>query len=82
MISSVCEPLKFKGQTLTVGCSIGAAVYPRQASKFDQLLKYANHAMYAAKNKGKGIFCIYVVEDRAPRVYPWVNERDGGILYA
>ena len=23
-----------------------------------------------------------VVEDRAPRVYPWVNERDGGILYA
>ena len=25
---------------------------------------------------------IYVVEDRAPRVYPWVNERDGGILYA
>ena len=22
---------------------------------------------------------VYVVEDRAPRVYPWVNERDGGI---
>ena len=25
---------------------------------------------------------FYVVEDRAPRVYPWVNERDGGMLYA
>ena len=33
----------------------------------------------------KAVSCllsIYVVEDRAPRVYPWVNERDGGILYA
>ena len=44
------------------------------------------------KDHFKGVFQIIdtpglpgvsiVVEGRAPRVYPWVNERDGGILYA
>ena len=38
-----------------------------------------NSALHAGRITCTARF--YAVEDRAPWVYPWVNEPDGGILY-
>ncbi|WP_440993743.1 hypothetical protein [Cysteiniphilum litorale] len=42
-----------------------------------------NKRIYVVEDRAPRVYpWVNVVEDRAPRVYPWVNERDGGILYA
>lgn len=43
----------------SVSCSIGVAMFPRDASSFDELLKYADIAMYAAKHAGRRQMCFY-----------------------
>ncbi len=51
-------------QKYRVGMSIGIALYPGQSEDYNVLIKYADIAMYAAKNAGKNRFCIY--EDNLP----------------
>jgi len=50
--SQLVEPMLIDGTELTVGVSIGLAVYPEDATTAAALLKCADSAMYAAK-KGK-----------------------------
>jgi diguanylate cyclase (GGDEF)-like protein len=50
--SQLVEPMLIDGTELTVGVSIGLAVYPEDATTAAALLKCADRAMYAAK-KGK-----------------------------
>lgn len=40
-------------------CSIGIACYPEHGETSDELLKFAEVALYQAKNKGKNQFCIF-----------------------
>ncbi len=40
---------------MTIGASIGVALYPLDGREPDELLKVADDAMYAVKNKGKGV---------------------------
>jgi diguanylate cyclase (GGDEF)-like protein len=42
-----------------VGLSIGVALFPYQTDNINILLKYADIAMYYAKNNGKGTYSIY-----------------------
>ncbi|MGI2326969.1 sensor domain-containing diguanylate cyclase [Planococcus sp. YIM B11945] len=39
--------------------SIGAAIYPADAQNLEDLVKKADHALYAAKTKGKNFVCFY-----------------------
>ncbi|MGB1237795.1 MAG: EAL domain-containing protein [Pseudomonadales bacterium] len=41
------------GKALPLSCSIGTALYPADASDLEQLLQYADAAMYMAKAQGK-----------------------------
>ena len=45
-----------------VGVSIGGACAPRDGASADELLRSADHALYEAKRRGKG---IYVVQSAA-----------------
>ncbi|MBA1433440.1 MAG: diguanylate cyclase [Epsilonproteobacteria bacterium] len=45
---------------LIVTCSIGISIYPDDAQERDTLVKYADRAMYNAKNIGKNNFKFYV----------------------
>jgi diguanylate cyclase (GGDEF)-like protein len=45
----IAEPMVFGGVTVTVGTSIGIAIYPDDARRPTDLLKCADIAMYAAK---------------------------------
>jgi len=51
----ICEPCVFAGQQVTVGASIGLAVFPAHGSDGDTLLLRADAAMYAAKRAGGGV---------------------------
>ena len=51
------------------------------ASKKDERKSFQELLSYAKKNaKRLDGLLFYVAVGRAPRVYPWVNEPDGGIL--
>jgi len=53
------------GDTLQIGCSIGASHYPRQGEHLTELIKKADLALYQAKNNGRGNFVIYSEEQPA-----------------
>lgn len=46
-------------EKFNVGFSIGIAIYPMHSENFHVLIKYADIAMYHAKNAGKNAFLIY-----------------------
>lgn len=44
---------------IRIGCSIGVAMYPRDAGGADQLVACADRAMHQAKLGGKNGYCVY-----------------------
>lgn len=42
-----------------VGLSIGVSLFPSMQTDYDELIKYADIAMYHAKNNGKNGYCVY-----------------------
>ena len=55
MIStSLAAPVHCDAGALEVSASIGIAVYPNDAEEVDELVRRADHAMYAAKSRGRG----------------------------
>ena len=47
------------GQEFFVSCSVGIAVYPTDSDTAEELLKYADSAMYSAKRSGRNHFRFY-----------------------
>ena len=59
LLAILGRPFTIEGRTLTVGASIGIALYPRDGRDFTELLKHADAAMYAAKEAGRGTFRFF-----------------------
>ena len=55
------RPMEFGEKSLSVGASIGVAVFPDDATTADDLLKNADLALYHAKTEGRGR-CRYYTE--------------------
>jgi diguanylate cyclase (GGDEF)-like protein/PAS domain S-box-containing protein len=49
-------------QEITSACSVGIALYPDHGQSAEDLLKHADAAMYAAKQRGRGQHCVYAPE--------------------
>jgi diguanylate cyclase (GGDEF)-like protein/PAS domain S-box-containing protein len=47
------------GQAVYLGCSVGISVYPDDSSDHHQLIKYADTALYRAKDNGRGTYHFY-----------------------
>jgi diguanylate cyclase (GGDEF)-like protein len=59
IISAVCAPYLISGHNIIIGASIGIAVIDRRARDAADILRYADMALYRAKNEGRNRACIY-----------------------
>jgi len=59
MIDAVSRPVEIQGHRFVIGASIGLASYPSDGRDAVTLLRYADAAMYKAKQTGKGKFCWF-----------------------
>ena len=59
LLSILGRPFTVEGRTLSVGASIGIALYPRDGQDFAELLKHADAAMYSAKESGRAAFRFF-----------------------
>jgi diguanylate cyclase (GGDEF)-like protein/PAS domain S-box-containing protein len=53
------EPFLLDGKEIFVSCSIGIALYPNDSTEANDLVKYADSAMYFAKRSGRNNFRFY-----------------------
>jgi diguanylate cyclase (GGDEF)-like protein len=59
IIAAVCAPYAISGHNIIIGASIGIAVIDRRAGGAADILRYADMALYRAKNEGRNRACIY-----------------------
>ncbi len=52
LLAALVDPLQILGMSFDLGASIGIALYPDDAQRFNELLANADLAMFAAKAKG------------------------------
>ena len=55
VVSAVAAPVLLGGRELSVGSSVGVAVYPDDADSIDALMRCADAAMYEAKRRGRNL---------------------------
>jgi diguanylate cyclase (GGDEF)-like protein/PAS domain S-box-containing protein len=54
LLERLSEPVEVAGHQLSLGASLGVAVYPRDGDHAEDLVRRADVAMYAAKEAGRG----------------------------
>ena len=59
IIAALCAPYVINGHNIIIGASIGIAVIDRRAADAADILRYADMALYRAKNEGRNRACIY-----------------------
>lgn len=59
VMTAVTEPFEIDGTKLQVSASLGIALYPDDSTDADQLVEFADRAMYVAKKLGKCHACIH-----------------------
>lgn len=63
LAEKICDvlksPIDYEDHEIYVGCSIGISFYPNDGKDLTTLMKNADSAMYAAKNKGGYTYKIY-----------------------
>jgi diguanylate cyclase (GGDEF)-like protein/PAS domain S-box-containing protein len=62
VLASLSAPFMVSGQTLRVTGSVGLAICPRDASDVENLIKYADTALYLAKEQGRNTFRFFSPE--------------------
>jgi len=59
LLATIREPITVRNYHLTTTASIGIALFPDDAKEKYEIVKYADSAMYAAKEKGKDRYEFY-----------------------
>ncbi|MEJ2059210.1 MAG: EAL domain-containing protein [Gammaproteobacteria bacterium] len=62
LLTSIEQPLQLDDTQLVVTASIGISFFPKHGTDFDDLLKHADTAMYAAKESGRNSVHTYTKE--------------------
>lgn len=58
----VQEPISVPGEQYSPTCSIGISLYPKDGKNVDELLKRADTALYAVKERGRNGFALFTHE--------------------
>lgn len=61
LLAAAASPVISGKDTLQVSTSIGVTLYPQDAADAEQLMRHADQAMYAAKQKGKNRYYLFDV---------------------
>lgn len=68
IVGALASPIVTRWATVQLGCSVGIAVFPDDATSTEALRQHADLALYRAKQQGRGIVCFFSAEmDRATR---------------
>jgi diguanylate cyclase len=59
ILDAICSPFIVSGHALNIGASIGIAVIDSSTEDARDILRYADMALYRAKNEGRNRACIY-----------------------
>ncbi|WP_457743667.1 EAL domain-containing protein [Sulfurimonas sp.] len=62
IIEIIKKPITLSSNKLHITTSLGISIYPTHAKEQTNLIKYADTAMYKAKNKGRNNYLFYSVE--------------------
>lgn len=62
ILEVLSQPIHIEGHTLYISCSIGISLYPQDDTEANTLIKYADTAMYKAKEEGRNNFQFYASE--------------------
>jgi diguanylate cyclase (GGDEF)-like protein len=76
LITDVSAPVSVGGETLVIGCSVGAALFPRDGKDGSELLMHADSAMYRAKESGRSTFQFFTSEMNDQACERLMLERD------
>lgn len=68
ILAAISQPFVLHGHEISTTASIGVALYPRDGTSFDDLLKNADSAMYHAKEKARGSYQFYSPELNAAAI--------------
>ncbi|NVJ60008.1 MAG: EAL domain-containing protein [Gammaproteobacteria bacterium] len=69
ILATMAQPIEIGGAQIVVTCSIGISQYPLDAKDVESLMKYADTAMYHAKENGKNSYSLYQDEMHASLVH-------------
>ncbi|MEO5344769.1 MAG: diguanylate cyclase [Magnetococcus sp. YQC-9] len=67
IVQSVSQPIRVAGEEVTVGASIGIALFPAHGRDGDALMASADMAMYGVKERGRNGFRYFEKGDRKSR---------------
>ncbi len=59
VLDTLSEPFQVEGRELQIGASIGICQFPEDGKSAEDLLQFADVAMYEAKERGRGRFCFF-----------------------
>jgi len=62
VLHAIARPSRIEGRELSVSCSVGVSVFPRDGRDVQTLLRNADTAMYKAKEYGRNNFQFYSPE--------------------
>ena len=62
ILAELAEPIRVAGDDVQIGVSIGISVFPEDSVDKDELLKYADRAMYHVKAAGRNSYSFYARE--------------------
>ncbi|WP_156927133.1 diguanylate cyclase domain-containing protein [Azospirillum halopraeferens] len=59
IINAVGQPFELEAATVTIGVSIGIAIFPRDGQAAAALMKHADTAMYRSKGQGRNVYRFF-----------------------
>ena len=59
IIDNLTPPIQIKGKMVTIGASIGIAIYPTDDVEIEQLIKFSDMALYKAKESGRNCYLYF-----------------------
>ncbi len=62
IIEALSKPLMLAEQSIVITASVGIALFPQDSTEINELMRFADTAMYRAKAMGRNAYCFFTEE--------------------